>query len=633
MKSVPFSAPRQVRSYQAIVFLSFMVSLSVTGLVACENQESPVERPGSNLERLEYAPIAVAESPRFIVFVIIDTLRSDHVGVYGEPRGLTPNIDAIANKGVVFENAIASSSWTRSSVASMITSRYPTKIGVLGRSDAIADSLDTLAEVLQVNGFRTQAVVSNSNAGKPFGFAQGFDRFVLPESTVGYPEEVGVHPAELVTRKALELVDDLPLGESVFLYVHYQDPHDPYLPHPEFLDEREPPGRFDGSRRQLDAMDKIPRSELSDQDVARIRYLYAGEVAYCDHWIGKLFEGLEERGLMDHSLVVITSDHGEGLWDHGMRAHGQDLYEEMVRVPLILRYADRKMGGRRISTPVSHLDLAPTILAAMGIPPPASYDGIDLASVLTDASQHGRSVYSELEIDGLDLEAIRSGQSKFIRSRKSADEGEILELYDLAEDPGELRNIATSVNPATEGFVTKLSNWLARQQANRVRSPYVNLSALDSDAYRNLQVLGYITPDDPRELLPVLDFGHSAGPAEQLINGFFPHARSRRWIADRASVLLGRSAGERTWQIRGWIDLDLHGVDRLSISVSANGAPPITRSVKDTGFFVLEGQLPDDAQKTVRLDFECDHAFSPSGEESSAKSRRLCVVVQGVGVF
>ena len=233
-----------------------------------------------------------------VVFIIIDTLRADHVGAYGGKGNLTPNIDALAREGLVFENAIASSSWTRSSVASMITSRYPTKIGVLGRSDAIPDSVKTLAEVLKERGFNTQGVVTNSNAGKSFGFDQGFDRFVFPEKTEGYSQDAQTFVAEGVTETALKLIDSLPGNEPTFLYLHYQDPHDPYLPHPGFPQASAPTGRFSGSRKDLNIMDSTPVSQLLQADIERIRHLYAGEVAYCDYWIGELLRGLKSRGLL-----------------------------------------------------------------------------------------------------------------------------------------------------------------------------------------------------------------------------------------------------------------------------------------------------------------------------------------------
>ena len=151
------------------------------------------------------------------------------------------------------------------------------------------------------------------------GFAQGFDTFLAPESEGSYPGDFAVPIAETVTRTALALLDERDLSRPFFLFLHYVDPHDPYLPHPGLLDSVEPSGRFDGSRRRLQEMDRTAPSDLTEADVERIKFLYAGEVKYADAWIGALLAGLRDRGLHDDTLIVVTADHGEGLWDHAPR--------------------------------------------------------------------------------------------------------------------------------------------------------------------------------------------------------------------------------------------------------------------------------------------------------------------------
>ncbi|MAJ61667.1 MAG: hypothetical protein CBC48_18155 [bacterium TMED88] len=575
------------------------------------------------------------ESSPLIVFIIIDTLRADHVGAYGAAEDLTPNIDALAREGVVFENAIASSSWTRSSIASMITSRYPTKLGVLGRSDAIPASAVTLAEVLKERGFTTQGIVTNSNAGKSFGFDQGFDRFIFPEKTQGHSEDAQTFVAEGVTETALELLDATPRGEPTFLYLHYQDPHDPYLPHPGFSDAKGPEGRFNGSRNDLNALDNTPLSEISQSDLDHIRNLYSGEVAYCDYWIGELIRGLESRGLLKDTMIIITSDHGEGLWDHGVRDHGRDLYEEMIRVPLIVWTSSEENRGDRLPEPVSHLDLAPTILGALGIPIPAAFEGVDLSSAISGQPQQERAVYSELSLDGADLKAARHSGLKLIRGKPFAKPSRTVELYDLKKDPGETENFAAVARDDATHLEADLSHWEKLQEKDRARAEYVNLSALDEDSIQNLQVLGYLeTPDSQSsELWPVVDFARDSGPEAQFIEGFYRHHRNRRWIAERARLLLGRRGEEGTWRLRGWIDLDFHGVEKLTLSVSVNGEKPVKREIRDTGFFILEGGLPADDSDVIDLRIECDHSFRPEEDRELEEQRNLCVVVQKVGLY
>lgn len=598
-----------------------VVSVVALGIfLACTQEES------ENRE-----PVSLDSKPKTVVFIMIDTLRSDHVGVYGGRQGLTPNIDALGAEGVVFDEAVATSSWTRSSIASILTSRYATEIGVLGRTDAIADSLETMVEVLRDHGFRTQGVTTNKNAGAPFGFAQGYEKFVTPELTGGYPEDVTAHIAEGVTAKALELVDDLPGDEPLFLYVHYIDPHDPYLPHPELLDPLEPGGRFDGSRRQLDSMDKLDRDDITSEDIARIRHLYAGEVAYCDKWVGRLLQGLKDRGLYDDALVIITSDHGEGLWDHDLRAHGRDLYEEIIQVPLLIRHPSAASGGRRISTPVSHIDLATTILGLLEIEPPETYDGRDLSSELRGKAPSESIVYSEIDLDGFGSEVARRGNAKLIRDRKRAPRQDFVEFYDLSKDPRELRDISSLAIPARLELEKELDEWFAAQTANATETRYINLAKLDQATIRNLQALGYLDTEvaDSERLLAVLDFSdlsrketHSA----QLVSGFYGLEGKRRWMAGLSRIELGRRGEEKVWRIAGWINLDLHERESLSILVRVNGGAPVTYKIEESGSFLLEGDLPGNSSDVVQLDLECDHDFLP-------RARPLCVVVRSIGIY
>lgn len=359
------------------------------------------------------APEDAAPTARGAVLVVIDTLRADHVGVYGAPADLTPHIDGFAQDAVVYADALAASSWTRPAVASLFTGRYPAAVDMLTKQDALSDEIETLAEQLSGAGISCQAVSTNGNAGRSFGFAQGFEDFHDALPRIGYPDDVQVTPAEEVTTKALDVLDGLPAEAPFFLFLHYVDPHAPYLPHPEQRASEAPPGRFDGSRARLNALDNLSDADRTSEDEARIRHLYAGEVRYCDAWIGTLLDELSQRYDLDELLVVITSDHGEGLWDHGLRGHGQDLYEEMIRVPLVVRFpSGRGPGHGRVDGFVNHVDVAPTVLAAFGLEAPAIMQGRDLA-----VSRGNAFGYSEMDQLGIDLESVSDGRSKLIRDR------------------------------------------------------------------------------------------------------------------------------------------------------------------------------------------------------------------------
>lgn len=360
------------------------------------------------------------DPPRGVLLIVVDTLRADYVGACGSDLGLTPEIDALAEDSLVFENAMAASSWTRPSIASMFTGQYPTAVDVLTKQDVLDDSIDTLAERLAASGMRCLAVSTNGNAGRSFGFDQGFEEFVSRLPKRGYPDDFPVVPADEVTKKGLEMVDGLQADEPFFLFMHYIDPHDPYLPHPELMTEPEPAGRYSGSRRDLELIDYAHWTDRTEADTERLKWLYSGEIKFCDLWLGKLFDGLRMRGLLDDMLVIITSDHGEGLYDHGMRAHGTDLHIEQLHVPFIVRFPrDGAPQPARVETFASHVDIAPTILGAYGLELPELCQGRDLGLAAREGTleQRGSYSYSEMNFTGLDFESISNGVEKLIRNR------------------------------------------------------------------------------------------------------------------------------------------------------------------------------------------------------------------------
>jgi arylsulfatase A-like enzyme len=574
--------------------------------------------------------------------ILIDTLRADHLGCYGSDLGLTPVLDGIAARGTLFEYAVAPSSWTRSTVASLFASRYPSAIGVLGREDAIAPGVVTLAEVLRDAGVETLGISTNRNAGRAFGFDQGFDRFEVPTLTGSYPGDFEIHVAEGVTQRALTFLDDRSPHRPFFLFLHYVDPHDPYLPHPELLAGEEPPGRFDGSRRDLDRLDAMPPAEVTGADRARVRHLYAGEVRYCDLWIGELLRGLEERGLRDRVLLVVTSDHGEGLWDHGVRGHGRDLYEEQVHVPLILEAPADHDGDRpvRVSAPVSLLDVAPTILAAHGIAPPFEFRGVDLTPLARGERRARRLdyVYTELDLDRRNFEALRHGDQKLIRDRRPVAGGAV-EHYDLAADPGELTDLAGEPSLRLSRLERALDGVVRDLERDATEAERVELADLDRETAESLRALGYLRGAGPRRerrqpvdgLAAAIDFGRPDHPEDQLAGGFYELENGRRWMSGRAGAVLGRSWGEERWQLSGWLDLGLHGRDRLTVTVRVDGGEVQRRTIESSGFFDLEGPLPPGDGSTVRLDFECDHEIVPS--KPGGDQRSLCAIVQSIALF
>jgi arylsulfatase A-like enzyme len=341
-----------------------VASLALVAILsaAC-NREGPLPDPPLALTD----PISPPDwpTPRLILFVVIDTLRADHVGAYGAGPDSTPALDDLAQRSFVFDQATATSSWTRSSIASMLTARYPTSLHVLGRDDAISDDATTAAEILSAHGWHAAGVFSNGNASPELGFAQGVVEVRRPTLVNGYPNDFQKFTAEGVTAEAVASLRAWhaagPSAAPLFLFVHYIDPHDPYLPHPELMPSPEPAGRYSGARPELDRIDHVPPGELAASDVARIKHLYEGEVRYCDRGSGAPRQ-LDALGVGERAMIVLTADHGEGS---GTMA-GADTASTSIRSRSASRSSCTTPAWRprtpRIAAPVSLLDLVPAIL-------------------------------------------------------------------------------------------------------------------------------------------------------------------------------------------------------------------------------------------------------------------------------
>ncbi|MEE8580116.1 MAG: sulfatase [Myxococcota bacterium] len=331
---------------------------------------------------------ACGSGPRpLLLLVSVDTLRADQLGVYGNPLGLTPHIDALMQGGTLFERAFATCSYTLPSIAALMTGRYPEELGISGNGSRLTSESATLAEILRTRGWRTGAVVSNYVLQEGSGIERGFDYFDdhLPqmESNREVPERI----AAATTDAALRMFDRLneSAGGGAFLWIHYQDPHGPYLPpagkRERFIElERQRPDgkrRIEaGSRRGLGS---IPTYQVvgEEREVAFYRAGYKGEISYLDDEIGRLMQALDDRGVDEGAVIVFTSDHGEGLGENDYWfAHGEYLSDPLVRVPLSIHLPGR--SGSRRSDPVSSIDLLPTLLAHLGLAPVARAPGRDL---------------------------------------------------------------------------------------------------------------------------------------------------------------------------------------------------------------------------------------------------------------
>jgi arylsulfatase A-like enzyme/thioredoxin-like negative regulator of GroEL len=411
-----------------------------------------------------------------IVFISVDTLRADRVAAYGSTRTRTPHIDTLAAEGVLFENAYAHSPQTLPSHTSILSGQLPFEHGV---RDNIGFSVKPgqrfLQHALKEAGFTTGGFVSSYVLRRQSGFNQGFDAFddelpaASPEQPLGQVQRGG----EQTIAAAMTWIDAQPSGKF-FLFAHLYEPHTPYAP----------PARF----------------AKADP--------YDGEVEYADEIVGRLLDHLRQKGLYDRATIVLTADHGEGLGDHGEEEHGMFLYRATTHVPLIVRMPGARGGGRRVTAPVQHIDLAPTVLAMIGRAT-SGLQGRSLLPVLDNAGTLGpANIYSEslsprYHFGWSELYALSDERYRFIRAPKD-------ELYDLAQDANELTSIApdrpqvrSAMRSALDGMIARAGVTAPSAVSDADRQKLAALGYVGTQSTAALQLAGDTLPD-PKDKIEVL---------------------------------------------------------------------------------------------------------------------------------
>lgn len=344
-------------------------------------------------------PVARVGAPN-VLLIIVDTLRADHLSCYGYSKNTSPNIDRLSREGVLFENAIAPSSWTLPSHASMLTGKYPSEHHLETQSDILDGTLLTLGEKFLSSGYRTAAFSANYTFfARRVGLGRGFVHFedyihgiasIFANSslagringwirTAGYPIDIfGRQSAQDVNRNALSWIQEKERQRRpFFVALNYLDTHDPYLPSPEyanlFASNDETGGRVSIQFNQFPRLTAAQlKAEISNYD---------GSIRYVDNSIKQLLQGLEAHGMLQNTVVVVTSDHGEALGEHGLLTHANALYREIVRVPLIIWRPGRIPANVRVSRPVSTVDLPSTLLDSAGSLGDSSFPGTSLEAL------------------------------------------------------------------------------------------------------------------------------------------------------------------------------------------------------------------------------------------------------------
>ena len=432
-----------------------------------------------------------------ILLISIDTCRADYLSCYGYPRKTTPNIDAVGEQGVLFENVTTPYPMTLPAHSSMLTGTIPPYHGVHKNLGYILnDSNITLAEILNDNGFTTAAVIGSFVLDSKFGLDQGFetydDSFDEDRVSMGFAER----RAEEVTRHAGLWLQEYP-DKPFFLFLHYYDPHLAY----------DPPEPF--------------KSTFADN-------LYAGEIAYVDYYIGEIIKKLKSLDLYDSTLIIVTSDHGEGLKQHGEVIHGYFIYQSTVRVPMVIKVPGG-LKNKRIKDDVGLIDIVPTVCSMLGIVHPESVRGHDLSGYLLNddySAKNDRNFYCEtllpMEYNCNPLIGVISNRYKYIQTTRP-------ELYDLSTDPGELNDLIDRQPQRARIMQDKIKQILDRQlrsDADKSRT------TTDEETRKRLESLGYISG---RTIEDSFEFDPTKNDPKDLLDFYLLNCRAIAFLTDKNS--------------------------------------------------------------------------------------------------
>jgi arylsulfatase A-like enzyme/Tfp pilus assembly protein PilF len=406
--------------------------------------------------------LAAAADPPSVVLITIDTVRADRMGFLGSTRGLTPQLDAIARQGVVFEHSYSQAPLTPVSHATILTGTYPRFHGVRDFGARLPDSVPGLAAILRARGYRTAAFVSSIILDPQNGFAPGFERgFEVYDAGFhrgkrGEPRNGSIQRrGEETVTHALAWLQKNRQG-PVFLWVHLWDAHDPY----------DPPSPF--KERFANAP-------------------YDACIAYVDATVGKLLAALRGAGIYENSLIAVMSDHGESLGEHGENTHGVFLYDSTIHVPLLIKFPNARFAKQKVTARANLADVAPTVLDAVHVPIPAAMQGESLlpligAKEVPDRVSFAENEYPRRGFGWSSLESLRAENFLFVKAPQP-------ELYDQLDDPGEKINSFEKNKLASVRMAIQLDRFGKRVGAN---APETSATFLDPQSVEKLRALGYM---------------------------------------------------------------------------------------------------------------------------------------------
>jgi arylsulfatase A-like enzyme len=476
---------------------SVLVCLLITSLAAC--RDGAPERPN-------------------VLLISIDSLRHDHLGCYGYGRATSPNLDRLAAEGAVFEQHVSSSSWTLPAHAALFTALPDSGHGCTDVDRALSPRHQTVAEQFQAGGYATAGFFAGPFLHPGFGLGQGFDIYQdctsnaaalaakpasewgrdsatnrLSHKDVANPRTFDAFQAWLARR------DERPF----FAFVHLWDVHYDFTPPPPW-DERFDPGYQGWVTGEDFFFDERIGPRMEERDLEHLIALYDGEIGWTDTFLAKIRDELERAGVLDDTVIVVTADHGTEFFEHGWKGHRTTLYDEVIRVPLVVRYPRHVPGGVRVAAQTRSIDIAPMLLEICGLPALTDVAGESLLPLLRDPARRaarGARALSELDSVGRSLLSVRDTEWKVIGDRAAA----TARVFDLRADPGEHAPIPEPTAPFVQEGVRALDvagTELLRLGARNAGD--VHPSTPPEEVLRQMRGLGYTgqTPAPPQDPAP-----------------------------------------------------------------------------------------------------------------------------------
>lgn len=426
-----------------------------------------------------------AGPPPDVLLLVVDCLRHDRLSFAGYERPTTPSIDALAAESVYFPHAVSQANWTRPSLPTILSGLYPSEHGLsdfgtdeTGRPTGghVVAEETLLAEALSAEGYDTALIGEQYQLAPRFGLDQGFDF---------YHHEA--HTAQNIHRNLFQWLDYDDVGSPFFAYLHYLEIHWPYCPPPDlrgtfYESDFDTCGDWRGLRDRVRSGEQV----LDDEEKRTLAARHDEELLGLDRRLGQLFGRLKTEGLWDETLIVLTSDHGEEFWEHGAMGHGQSLYQELIGVPLLVK-PPASWGAetpRTVESLVEIRQITPTILEAAGTSSPEGVTAQSLVPLILDSDDSQAAGDGYVVAESPEELAVRSGRWKLVAAR----DGTSYELYDLAADPGETRNLAFDERRTLARLRGHLDEW----EAGLRPPPDVDAEAMDEETLEGLKALGYI---------------------------------------------------------------------------------------------------------------------------------------------